>query len=74
MKIYLIVQGISKKNIDYIITKMKKILFDFINNEDLEEHLDNIKFYKTQLSNKHYQEILNYIKNNKLWIWIKNIY
>ena len=53
---------------------MKKILFDFINNEDLEEHLDNIKFYKTQLSNKHYQEILNYIKNNKLWIWIKNIY
>jgi len=58
----------------YNITKMKKILFDFINNEDLEEHLDNIKFYKTQLSNKHYQEILNYIKNNKLWIWIKNIY
>lgn len=56
------------------IKNKKKIILDFINENDFKEHLENIKIYKTQLSEKHYNEILNYIIKNKIWIWIKNIF
>lgn len=65
----------TKNNYAYFKVKnMKKILFNFILEDDKKHHLDNIKFYKSQLTERHYDEIFNYLNKNKLWIWKENIY
>lgn len=58
-------------NIDFAfftIKNMQKIIFDFIADSDIIEHLGNIKTYKSQLSQKHYNEIFTYINKKNLWI------
>lgn len=62
---------------DYALLKIKnmnKVKFDFILNEDKIQHLNNIKCYKSQLTEKINNEIFNYLNKNNLWIWKENIY
>lgn len=56
------------------IKNMNKINFDFILNEDKIQHLNNIKYYKSQLTEKINNEIFNYLNKNNLWVWKENIY
>lgn len=59
---------------NFKVKNMNKIMLNFILEDDKKHHLDNIKFYKSQLTAKHYDEIFNYLNKNKLWIWKENIY
>lgn len=56
------------------IKNMKKIKFDFILHEDKIQHLNNIKYYKSQLTEKINNEIFNYLNKNNLWVRKENIY
>lgn len=67
-------RNINNYFVNFLKNDLKPILLENINNDDITTHLKIIRYYKSQLSNKHYNEIADYLFNNKLKLWKKNTY
>ncbi len=68
--------AVRNKKTDFAVWQqqhMEKVGFNFITKDDINAHLKNIKYYQSQLSEKHYNEIFNYLHQYQLWIR-KNIF